>query len=394
MYHFREDDLVPLRKFVARDRSWMTIGDSGMPRFAGFGGMYSAVALQIFGEYLEAGKVMGLAPYGHVTHPASSFFTIEGNEPRFVSLVPDRYTHDRRWPELEDDYRDLAASVQNAVEEGISWAAEEIRAITSSRHLAYAGGVALNCPANESILRDSGFDQVFVMPAAEDSGTSIGAAVAAMIEAGRSLPKESLQRDSAGRSYLASSVASAVREFPHRGPVTRTNAKTIAKELADGGFVGWFSAGSELGPRALGHRSILADPRNAATWSELNRRKGREGFRPLAPVVLFEHAADWFEMGPLAESPFMLRVCRVLDHQAEQIPAVTHVDGTARVQTLRRDQNPGLYDVIAAFREITGIPVLVNTSFNSAGEPIVETPEDALWAAASLELSMVVFNDV
>jgi carbamoyltransferase len=395
IYRFGGGRLECLHKDVVPDRSWISIGDRGMPRFAGIGGMYSAVARQVFGQYLEAGKVMGLAPYGRPVLAPERFFRVgDDGLLEYADDVPALFPYDALWPAHQEDYEDLAASVQGALEEAVMWAVERTRSITGSSRLAYAGGVALNCIANERILHEAGFDEVFVMPAAEDSGTSIGAAVAASLDLARPLVRRRLVRDAPGRRYAPEEVEAAVSAFPARRETADADPAAIAAALASGAVIGWFSGGSELGPRALGQRSILADPRDPETWPELNRRKGREGFRPLAPIVLAEHAEDWFEVRGHPESPFMLRICPVHPHRRDQVPAVVHVDGTARFQTLARDENPALHALITEFHLATGVPILVNTSFNAAGEPIVETPEDALWGAVRLGLDLVVLDGV
>lgn len=394
IYRAGSGRLTCLHKDVAPDRSWLSISERGMARFAGIGGMYSAAARLVFGQYLEAGKLMGLAPYGRPIFAPDRFFGIDADGGlAFRDEIPALFGEDALWPEREDEYADLAASVQAALERAVLCTVRRTRALTGLRHLAYAGGVALNCLANERILREGGFDDVFVMPAAEDSGTSIGAAVAGLLDDNRPPAPRRIIRDSTGRRYRRDEVALALDAFIPSNPVRPATPQAIASTLASGALVGWFAGGSELGPRALGHRSILADPRRAHTWPDLNRRKGRESFRPLAPVVLAEHADEWFEMGGRPESPFMLRVCAVREHRRDQIPAVVHVDATARVQTLAREQNPELYEVLVAFHGETGVPVLVNTSLNAAGEPIVETPEDALWCAARLGLGSLVLED-
>lgn len=394
IYRYEDRRLTCLRKDVVGNRGWLTLLDRGMPRFSGIGGMYSAVAHQIFGHYLEAGKVMGLAPLGSATIPSSAFFEIEGSELRFQDDVPRRFSHDERWPNRQEEYAELAASVQAAVEEAVVWAAEEAVGLTGSSRLVFAGGVALNCPANERIIRELGLEDVFVIPAAEDSGVSIGAAAAAAAEAGLQLRPRRLTGDEHGRAYSPEEICAACRRFPSDVSARRWEPGAVAQALADGAIIGWFSGGSELGPRALGHRSILADPRAAATKEELNRRKGRESFRPLAPIVPTALVEEWFDMGGIPESPFMLRVCPARLEKRDQIPAVVHVDGTARVQTVDEDAQPELCAVLAAFRAITGVPVLINTSFNAAGEPIVETPEDALWCAQRLGLDLLVLEDL
>jgi carbamoyltransferase len=393
IYHARDGALVPLRKDVARERSWLLIDDRGMPRFRGIGGMYSAASVQIFGQYLEAGKVMGLAPYGRPTWDTGDFFALRGDQIAFKDTVPDAFPGDARWPDEREAYANLAASVQAAVEEAVLWAGGVARALTGSRRLAYAGGVALNCLANERLLRETDFDDIFVMPAAEDSGTSIGAAVAGAIDHGLRLRRRRITRDSTGRAYRAAAAATAVDGSPLVVASRRASPAEVAATLAAGQPVGWYQGGSELGPRALGWRSVLADPRDPEMWQRLNRLKGREGFRPVAPVVAREHAERWFDMGPVADSPFMLRVCDVRPDQRQTVPSVVHVDGSARVQTVSAEQNPRLHELLSCFEQATGVPVLINTSFNSAGEPIVETPEDALWCAHRLGLRVLVLGD-
>jgi carbamoyltransferase len=382
-----------LYKDVARDRAWLSPGAHGMPRFSGIGGMYSAVSLQIFGQYLEAGKVMGLAPYGRPTIPIAEFLDIGPNGIDFRAAASARFPLDVRWQEDSDAYADLAASVQAALEEAVLWAGRRIHELTTASRLVYAGGVALNCIANERILRELPFDDVFIMPAAEDSGLAIGAAIEASRTRGLPLRAGRLQRDEMGRRYPPRvtketiSASAVVGGAPFAG-----DPATIANALAAGERVAWFVGGSELGPRSLGQRSILADPRDPRGKDELNRRKGRESFRPLAPVVLAEEADAWFDMGGYPESPFMLRVCRARDHVADHIPAAIHVDGTARVQTVDADVHPELHALISEFFARTGVPVLINTSLNAAGEPIAETPEDALWCAYRLHLDLAVLD--
>lgn len=382
-----------LYKDVARDRAWLSPGAHGMPGFAGIGGMYSAVSQQIFGQYLEAGKVMGLAPYGRPTIPVAEFLYIGPNGIDFNKGASARFPDDARWPEASDAYADLAASVQAALEEAVLWAVWRIHELTAASRLVFSGGVALNCITNERILRESPFDDVFIMPAAEDSGLAIGAAVEASRVRGLPLRAAPLRRDEMGRPYPLRAVDEAIRTSAVvAGEPFAGDPATIASALAAGQRVAWFGGGSELGPRSLGQRSILADPRDPRGKDELNRRKGRELFRPLAPVVLAEEAEAWFDMGGHPASPFMLRICRAHDHVADRIPAVIHVDGTARLQTVDADVQPELHLLISEFFAQTGVPVLINTSLNAAGEPIAETPEDALWCAFRLQLDLAVLD--
>ena len=387
--------LTPLRKDVAKDKAWLSHSASGMPRFGGVGGMYSSASHQIFGAYLDAGKVMGLAPHGKPAHAPSDFWRSVGGKMEFSDVVPAQYRSEERWPANERGYAALAASVQSALEEAVLWAVREAQALTGAPRLVYAGGVALNCIANERILRETTLEDVFVMPAAEDSGTAIGAAVCAAWQRGGLLCRRRLLRDSTGRSYSRLEIDRALATFAVRhGREDRGDgsARRIAGLIADGAFVGLFTGGSELGPRALGFRSILGDPRSPTARDELNRRKGRELFRPVAPAVLVEHAREWFDMGPCGESPFMLRIAAVRAGRRQLVPSVVHVDGSARVQTIDCKQASQLRAILEAFHELTGVPILINTSFNATGEPIVETPEDALWCASSLGLDALAFD--
>ncbi|HEX8111521.1 MAG TPA: carbamoyltransferase C-terminal domain-containing protein [Kofleriaceae bacterium] len=386
------DAIVPLEKHLAPDRRWLQRRPKRMPRFGSLGGMYSAVAVQLFGDALEAGKVMGLAPYGRATAPVDTFLRFDGDDLVFSDATADRFVLGKRWPERERAYRDLAASVQSALEHALLGLARRARALTGSRNLCFAGGVALNSVANERLIREVGFEHVYIPAAAEDSGVAIGAAYECLRAVTSTYRARRVRHDAVGAPYTAADVSAAVRATPAiREVVAGPDAVgAAAKRLARGDLGGWFVGRSELGPRSLGQRSILADPRLANGKEVLNRRvKHREAFRPFAPAILEEHAADWFELGPTAESPFMLRVVPFHEHVRARVPAVVHVDGTGRLQTVARDV-PELHALISAFHAQTGVPMLLNTSFNVMGEPIVETPEDALWCFLATGLDFVV----
>ena len=396
LYELRDGALARcLHKDVARDRAWLAPGGHGMPRFSGLGGMYSAVSQQVFGQYLEAGKIMGLAPYGRPIIPVEEFLEVVDDRLEFRDTASARFPHDHRWPEARQEYADLSASVQAALEHALLWNVERAHTLTGASRLVLAGGVALNCITNERILRESSFDDLFIMPATEDSGIALGAAVEASRARGLPLAGTRLRRDEMGRRYARADVERAIERSPVvAGEPFSGDPDTVARALAEGRRVAWFLGGSELGPRSLGQRSILADPRDPQGKDELNRRKGRELFRPLAPLMLVEEAEAWFDMGGRPESPFMLRVCRAHPHVADRIPGVVHVDGSARVQTIDPVDQPELHALVRAFFTRTGVPVLINTSLNAAGEPIVETPEDVLWCAHRLRLDLAVLDGV
>jgi carbamoyltransferase len=395
--------IVPLEKHVVKDGAWLTAreegraGPAGMPLFGSLGGMYGAVARQIFGDTMDgAGKVMGLAPYGEPILPVDEFFSLVEGRFAFSDRAARRFPHDDRWPARREEYAHLAASVQAALEEGLLYLARRLRAIGGSGRLCYAGGVALNSVANERLLREGVFDEVFIMPAAEDSGAAIGAAYHGLWQmTGRSAARR-LPHDAVGRAYTAAEIDRAIDAAPALVATTPRDAIDEAvDQLCEGKIVGWFDGRSELGPRALGQRSILCDPRRADAKEMLNRRvKHREGFRPFAPAVLLEQADPWFDLdGTSRESPFMLRVARFREDKAALVPAVAHVDGTGRLQTVTAEANGRFHALIERFFARTGVPMVLNTSFNVAGEPLVETPDDALFCLLYTGLDCCVLGD-
>ncbi|HEY7077493.1 MAG TPA: carbamoyltransferase C-terminal domain-containing protein, partial [Solirubrobacteraceae bacterium] len=276
--------------------------------------------------------------------------------------------------EFTPAHAQLAASVQRRLEEVLLDLAGWLHERTGDRALVLAGGVALNCVANSRLWREGPFEEVWVQPASGDSGTALGAAMHVAHALGDAVAP--MRTAALGRGWddaaLAARLRSAGVEFARPGDV----ADAVAEVLAANGVVAWFQGRSEYGPRALGHRSLLADPRHSANLEKLNDIKGREQFRPVAPMVLSERAAEIFD-GPLP-SPYMLFTHRVRDGWGERIPAVVHVDGTARIQTVDRRDDPLMARVLERFEARTGVPVVVNTSLNTAGRPMVDDPRDAL----------------
>jgi carbamoyltransferase len=388
-------DVVPIEKHVVERGAWFGMRNTGMPLFESLGGMFSAAAQQIFNEPMDAGKVMGLAPYGEPQIPVDEFFEIANGRICFKNNVPRRFNHDEHWPARAPEYEVLASSVQVALEAALLYLVKHLRELSASENFCYAGGVALNSVANERIIREAGFRNFYIVPAAEDSGAAIGAAYYGLWQLTGQNSQRRMMDDSLGRTYASSVVHSTLNRIPNLRTTSSPNfiAETVDL-LCEGKIVGWFDGGSELGPRALGHRSILCDPRRSDAKEILNSRvKMREGFRPFAPAVLLDEAENWFEFGDSpCDSPFMLRVCEVKSERRSEVPAVVHVDGTGRLQTVDRKSNRHFYDLIRCFKEKTGVPILLNTSFNVMGEPIVETPEDALKCLLSTGLDCCVFE--
>jgi carbamoyltransferase len=335
-------------------------------------------------------KVMAMASYGKPTYAdrlrervyACGDGTFRTEPVDWTAFAPPR---DPAETALDSAHADLACSVQRVLEEVllelVSWLADR----TNSDTLCLAGGVALNCVANTELFDHGGFRDIWVQPASGDAGTALGAALALAAE--HREPIAPMASASLGRGWSDDEVAAVLEDADIRYERPSDIAVAVADALADNLLVGWFQGRSEFGPRALGNRSLLADPRDPANVERLNRVKGREQFRPVAPMVLAEHAPQIFSRGPLP-SPYMLFVHDVADDWRERIPAATHVDGTARIQTVDTDQ-PLLHRMISEFAAKTGVPVVVNTSFNTAGRPMVDSPRDALECFGSAPLDVL-----
>ncbi|GKQ38796.1 carbamoyltransferase C-terminal domain-containing protein [Streptomyces sp. A012304] len=383
------------------------------------GFMYKAVSRAIgFTLYEEGpwyltedGKTMGLAPYGGDRYrtefhryldllPEGRFalHLKDGGLLHFVEHALDGLEGDERFARGAD----LAWAAQDLLETAVLHAAEWLHRETGLTRLCLAGGVVLNSVANGKILRNTPFTDIYAQPAAGDNGCAVGCAYYGYHVLGeRPRPRGPKAPKSAprpqthtylGRSYSTEEIQAALDAsgLPHRR--VEHPARLAAELLPQGALIGWFTGGSEFGPRALGHRSILADPRRAEMKDILNAKvKHREAFRPFAPAVLAHRAAEYFDLD--IESPYMLIVAPVREDKRKEVPAITHVDGTARVQTLTPEANGPFYDLVERFGELTSVPVVLNTSFNDRGEPIVETPEQALAFFGPSQLDYLFLED-
>ncbi|MDL4812976.1 carbamoyltransferase family protein [Actinomadura opuntiae] len=291
-------------------------------------------------------------------------------------------TADGEWTR---DHADLAASVQARLEEVLLDLTAWLHDRTGSHRLMLAGGVALNCVANSRLAEDGPYDDIWVQPAAGDAGTALGAAL--HLARGGGDPITAMPGADLGREWDDAELARRLdtAKVPYERPADL--AATVAEALARNEIVAWFQGRSEFGPRALGHRSLLAHPGHAGNVERLNDVKGREQFRPIAPMVALEHAPEIFE-GPVP-SPYMLFVHRVRPEWRERIPAVVHVDGTARIQTVEAGHEPLVARLLEEFRSRTGVPVIVNTSLNTAGRPMVDDPRDALECFGSAPVDLL-----
>jgi carbamoyltransferase len=337
-------------------------------------------------------KVMALASYGVPRHlPLLREAVRTTGDGGFVTepVAWDALVK-RRDPGAEwgQEHADLAASVQARLEEVLLELAGWLHDRTGDDVLTMAGGVALNCVANSRLAAEGPFGTVWVQPAAGDAGTALGGALQVAAEAGeRAAPMTGADL---GRGWTDDELAAWLdtARWPYERPADLADA--VAEVLAADGVVAWFAGRSEYGPRALGHRSLLANPARRETLRRLNDVKGREQFRPVAPMVRLDRAAEVFE-GPLP-SPYMLFVHRVRPEWVDRIPAVVHVDGTARAQTVDPEAEPGVAALLAAFERRTGLPCLVNTSLNTAGRPMVDDPRDALELFGSAPVDLLVLG--
>ncbi|MCI2809052.1 carbamoyltransferase family protein [Eoetvoesiella caeni] len=331
-------------------------------------------------------KVMALASYGKPAYLNEFRQILQYDGDGGYTLHPCRWEETFgparvRGTEFLPRHSDIAHSLQKVLEETVLEMANWLYRQTRSRNLCMAGGVALNCVLNSHLAKHGPFESIWVQPAAGDAGTSLGAA----LWLDRLQREDGSSRWAMDNAYLGPRYDDGeIGAFLARSGVKHrklTNvAETAAELLAEEKVIAWFQGRMEFGPRALGARSILASPRDSAMQARLNELKDREDFRPVAPVVLEERAHQWFDSRgkPRIDAPFMLFVFDVLPEKADLIPAVRHTDGTARVQTVNAQQNPLLHDLLTEFEARTGVPVLVNTSFNTRGEPVVCSPRDAL----------------
>ncbi|QXC62427.1 hypothetical protein KSP35_06395 [Aquihabitans sp. G128] len=386
------------------------------------------------GEY----KLMGLAPFGtpryeadlreHVVHVADDgslrldqrWFDYRAGarmvRPRLAELLGPPRDPDEP---LDERHADIAASIQAVLEEAIVRMGRHARALTGERNLCLAGGVALNCVANERLVERAGFDDLWVQPAAGDGGGALGAALWTWHQVLDHPRPERHGIDGMSGALLGPAYDDAqVQAWLEANGVAHTDhgdhaslCREVAARIDGGALVGWFQGAMEFGPRALGHRSILGDARDAANVGRINASvKRREGFRPFAPAVLAEERHRWFAgsgdraymtvtapvhpdqrvaaVGPAPGAPFAERLGAV----RSTIPACTHVDGSARLQTVDAERNPAFHALLQAFHDRTGCPVLINTSFNRAGEPLVRTPADAVRCFEDTELDLLVLG--
>jgi carbamoyltransferase len=392
VFHGRDGKLDKLGEISARDS---------------IGILYSLVTLHLgFDFNSDEYKIMGLAPYGNPKRFRGFFEHAVELLPGGLIRIPalrlnrtrderEHYTATRKYlaanlvperrPETEitDEHRDVAAALQECLDKVMLHICGQFGAATGLRRLALAGGVALNCTANGRLTRSGAFDEIYIQPAAGDDGSALGAALYRASQAGEIHnvrfpapflgPAHSMEKIEAALCEFGDSIE--VRSFD----TVAGSCAEAARLIAEGSVIAWYRGRMEFGPRALGHRSILADPGRPEMRDRINAMvKMREAFRPFAPAVSLEQAHVWFEMPPNTELPYMITTVNVRKEFQSQLPAITHVDGSARVQTVSAEDNPEFHALLEAVGKTTGREMVLNTSFNVKGQPIVNTPQEAL----------------
>ena len=370
---------------------------------------------EVFSDYLgfshyDASKVMGLAAYGNPEVYRSKFHSVlradgenYGVAQEILAVNPGRFALMEamfglpREPDskIEPRHADIAAALQEATDAAVTALVRRVKRRVPVDNLCLSGGVALNCVTNELVRRSGEFANVFIPSAPHDAGTAIGAAYIVHCAKRKSAPQRGYSTPYLGPAFKQRDILAAVKSASLTARRSKSPARDAAEMIADGKIVAWFQGRMEFGPRALGNRSLLADPRRPDMRDILNQKvKHREDFRPFAPSVLAEHADEWFEVGGhLASHEFMLFACGVKPGRRDLIPAVVHKDGSARVQLVSRKSNPRFHELISRFHEKTGVPLVVNTSFNDS-EPIVCTPTDAIVTFRKSGIDALFMDDV
>jgi carbamoyltransferase len=410
-YVFRGTELTPVHK------EWLPVTpgvlSEDFTKQPGLGAVYSRVSEYVFAHWNKCGEVMGLAAFGKERADLPPLVGVRDGATWALLMWPEwlrnpwippedaegnRKDERRLWERSphQEEWRDLCWRVQTDLEETLLARARALHEETGMKDLVISGGVALNCVANARIATETPFERVWVQPAAGDTGIALGCALYGEVAHLGEPRRYVMGTDGLGITYGDEEIDAALRTPPF-GPFLRVRrardvAAETARELANGKVVGWMQAGAEFGPRALGQRSILCDPRDPRSKERLNARvKHRQAFRPFAPAVLEEKVDEWFEPGPMSTHMLFIRDLRA--DRKDAIPAVVHVDGTARLQTVSAEQRPEFHALISAFERETGVPIVVNTSFNVRGEPIVETPEDALLCFLGTDMDVLVVGD-
>lgn len=403
-YHFDGKVMKPVFKDFSEVRLFEQQPALKLPtNYHSVGGLYNAASSYCFGNMDDPGKLMGLAPYGELDGKPPIFKLENGRVEVIYETVNALFTRPAAdyadFKQNFNHYAGIARWVQHETEKAVQYLFTERIKLSPGTSMAYAGGVALNAVANHQLLKSAVIKNLFMQPAAGDNGLAIGCAYYGwMALMGNGKPTNHVNQF-LGRVYGDDDVMGAIKTYEQTNQVVLNYIlpediiQQTAGMLAEGKVVGWYRGGAEFGPRALGHRSILADPRNGEVRDHININiKFREDFRPFAPAVLEEDVNTYFKFG--WHSPYMILVDEVRNEWRDKIPAVVHQDGTSRVQTVSREWNADFYDLLTQFKQKAGIGLLLNTSLNRKGMPIVETPIEAIELFFSGAMDVLVLNNV
>ena len=378
------------------------------PHSLGF--VWEIISAHLGFTHYDASKVMGLAAYGnpeifrpqlrsiirvgedhYAVDPDAAGFHGSNSDGLETLLGPPRFPDAK----IQQSHADIAAALQAATNAAVMALVRRLKRKVPLDNLCIAGGVALNCVTNEAVRQWGGFSEVFIPSAPHDAGTAVGAALVVHCAKGKSHPERGNSTPFLGPSFSRREIIAAVKSAGLTPRRSKTPTRDAADMIADGKIVAWFQGRMEFGPRALGNRSLLADPRRPEMRNILNQRiKHREDFRPFAPSVMAEHAEQWFEVGSqTASHEFMLFACPVKTERRNLIPSIMHQDGTARLQLVRRQSNRRFHELISCFFARTEVPLVINTSFND-NEPIVCTPADAIVTFRKADVDVLFMDDV
>ena len=401
-YRFENNQLKCLYKDFSECRLFESEGAIKMPtNYHSIGGLYAAASNYCFGNLDDVGKLMGLAPYGKDTYLEKPVFSLENNIVEVlhanIEVLQSPAADYQMFKDNFQHYADVAKWVQKEAEGAVVYIAKCRTKDFPHENLCYAGGVALNAVCNAQLVKNNIASNLYMQPAAGDNGLSIGCAYYGWNHVlGKEMPDERSKSIFLGNSYSEDVIETTL--LNHKNQETfiweknKNYIEVTGDLLKEGKIVAWFQSGAEFGPRALGHRSILADPRLKDVQLHINKNiKFREDFRPFAPAVLKEDVGLYFKNG--WESPYMILIDEIKDEWRDSLSGIVHVDGTCRVQTVDVTWNEIFHKLLLSFKEKTGVGVLVNTSFNRKGMPIVETPLDALDFFLSCDLDVLVMED-
>ncbi len=403
-YHFDGQQLIPIYKDFAEMRLYAKPTSIKLPTiYHSIGGLYSAASFYCFGNMDDAGKLMGLAPYGNSNNKPEIFKKehdrIEINYDDLYGVFTDPSHSYDNFRKKFQHYADIAKWVQAETEKAILYIFKERLKLHQHDNLAYAGGVALNAVSNARLLKETGIKNLYMQPAAGDNGLAIGCAYYGWLNVLKNKKIKHSGTPFLGRKYEIAEMFSAIKEYEaqHNTHIIYRQSPSLYADmagiLASGKVIAWFNGAAEFGPRALGHRSILADPRLPGVRDHINLNiKFREDFRPFAPAVKEADVHKYFENGFV--SPYMILIDHIKEEWKDKVPGIVHRDGTCRVQTVTTDWNADFYYLLDAFEKETGIGILLNTSFNRKGMPIVETPTQALELFFNTAIDILVLENI